>query len=112
MSDSQNNNGIIPKIIDSVLFNTLAAERYNVNQLIAGLENEIDFYEQKMTIDEQTYKKAYETHDQQNAAFHQAKSVNERFAELTSKENQLKDLQEQAANFKIGRASCRERGEM
>src|SRR5690625_1116763 len=99
MSYIQNIHGTLPQRSDSVLFNTLAEEHYNVNQLIAGLENEIDFYEQKMTIDEQTYKKAYETHDQQNAAFHQAKSVNERFAELTSKENQLKDLQEQAANF-------------
>ena len=99
MSYIQNIHATLPQRSESVLSNTLAEEHYNVNQLIAGLENEIDFYEQKKTIDEQTYKKAYETHDQQNAAFHQAKSVNERFAELANKEIQLKELHEQTVNF-------------
>src|SRR5690625_4272000 len=95
----QNIHATLPQRSESVLFNTLAEEHYNVNQLIAGLENEIDFYEQRVMNDEQTYKQAYETHDQQNAAFHQAKSVNERFAELENKENQLKELHKQTANF-------------
>src|SRR5690625_4312912 len=94
----QNIHATLPQRSESVLFNTLAEEHYNVNQLIAGLENEINFYEQRVMNDEQTYKQAYETHDQQNAAFHQAKSVNERFAELENKENQLKELHKQTAN--------------
>src|SRR5690625_146840 len=99
MSYIQNIHATLPQRSESVLFNILAEEHYNVNQLIAGLENEIGFYEQKKTIDEQTYKQAYETHDQQNAAFHQAKSVNERFAELANREIQLKELHEQKVNF-------------
>src|SRR5690625_1165015 len=83
-----------------MLFNILAEEHYNVNQLIAGLEQEIKYYEQQIIVDEQTYKKAYLTHDQQNAVYHQAKSVNERFDELASKEHQLKELDAQASQFR------------
>lgn len=96
----QNIHATLPDREGSMLFNILAEEHYNVNQLIAGLEQEIKYYEQQIIVDEQTYKKAYLTHDQQNAVYHQAKSVNERFDELASKEHQLKELDAQASQFR------------
>lgn len=96
----QNIHATLPDREGSMLFNILAEEHYNVNQLIAGLEQEIKYYEQQIIVDEQTYKKAYLTHDQQNAVYHQAKSVNERFEELASKEHQLKELDAQASQFR------------
>jgi exonuclease SbcC len=95
----QNISATLPARDESILFKTLAEEHYNVNQLVAGLEAETNYYEQQITIDEQKYKESYRAHDKQNAEYHQAKSVNERFDELASKELLLKELNDQTSQF-------------
>src|SRR5690625_3838404 len=95
----QNISATLPSRDESILFKTLAEEHYNVNQLVAGLEAETAYYEQQIMIDEQKYKEAYQAHDKENAIFHQAKSVNERFEELASKERLLKELNDQSPLF-------------
>ncbi|RDW19380.1 AAA family ATPase [Oceanobacillus chungangensis] len=95
----QNIMSVLPKREDSSLFNVLTSEYYNVNQVIAGLEKEIQFYLGKIELDQQKYEEAYHSHDKKQTAFHQAKAINERFTELDHKENQLKEQQAQVPHF-------------
>ncbi|QKY68656.1 AAA family ATPase [Lentibacillus sp. CBA3610] len=89
----------LPNREGSPLFQILDEEYYNTNQVITGLDDEIQFYHDQIAIDRQKYEQAYNTHSRKQTEFHQAKALNDRFQELEQKENQLKRLQEQVPEF-------------
>ena len=84
---------------DSLIFNVLAQDHYNIHQVIAGLEEEGSFYAQKIIDDKSKYDEAYRKHSDKSAEFHQASGLNERFTELETKEQKLEDLTEQLPLF-------------
>lgn len=80
---------------DSELFELLQREHSNVNQVLAGLESEAAFYEEKMQQDEQYYLSLYKKHDEKTNAFHEAKKWNDRFSDLDDKVQRLAQVEEQ-----------------
>jgi len=89
----------LPSREESLVFQVLADEYYNVNQVLEGLEEEVTFYQNQITLDQEKYEKAYTNHDRKQTAFHQAKVVNERFEDLKQKETVLQELNTQASHF-------------
>ncbi|WP_067727473.1 AAA family ATPase [Oceanobacillus damuensis] len=84
---------VLPLREQSLLSSVLSADHYNVHQVVAGLEEEGEFYLQQITLDEHKYKEAYKAHDSEQKAYHQAQALNERFQELDHKEKLLKELE-------------------
>jgi exonuclease SbcC len=95
----QNIYAALPEREGAPVFQVLGVAHYNVNQVITGLEQEVQFYHQQIAVDTENYEKAYETHNQKQVEFHQGKGLNERFEELEQKEITLKKLQEQQPDF-------------
>lgn len=83
----------------SSLNEAIQAEYVNISQLLAGLGEETLFYEQKIRQDEQAYKNAYHLHHEKQETYHQAKSANERFAELERKAANLAELKTRTDEF-------------
>jgi len=92
-----NVSSVLPKREDSILSEVFTAENYNVNQIVLGLEAEVDFYRKEINANEQDYNEAYKAHDQEQTAFHRASYLNERFKELDQKEKQLQELNQRAS---------------
>jgi exonuclease SbcC len=86
--------GALP-VRDSELFELLQRDHYNVNQVLAGLEQEAAFYQEKMQQDEQYYLSLYKKHDEKMNAFHEAKKWNDRFSERKEKVVLLEQMEEQ-----------------
>lgn len=84
---------------ESVIFNVLAQDHYNIHQVISGLEEEASYYEEKIRQDQTKYEDAYQKHTSKSGEFHSANSLNERFAEWETKEQKLKALTEQLPLF-------------
>lgn len=95
--------GSIPSLLPnreaSPLFKVLSAAHYNVNQIVAGLGEETQFYLDEIKVDQQKYEETYNAHDKMQIEFYQAKAINERFQELDQNENQLRELQGQVPVF-------------
>lgn len=91
----QNIHATLPVREESLVFQVLAEEHYNENQVIAGLEEEINHYENQIVLDHTHYKEAYIAHDKKQTDYHQSKAVNDRFVELNQKETRLKEQNEQ-----------------
>lgn len=85
---------------ESNVFDLLSKEHYNTSQVIEGLKEERVFYAGKIKEDEQLYKKSYDEHAHVVEAYHQAKSINERFEELAQKEQLFTTLNEQVPVLK------------
>lgn len=77
---------------ESTLFNVLANEHYNTEQVIIGLEEEQLFYEQEMTAGQKIYQDSYDQHAKMLERYHQAKATNERFLEFEQKQSTFKEL--------------------
>ncbi|MGJ9457274.1 AAA family ATPase [Oceanobacillus sp. CF4.6] len=86
---------VLPTREESLLSGVLAADYYNVPQVVAGLEEETEFYRNQISKDEQRYKEAYNAHDKEQKAYHQAQALNERFLEMDQKEKLFKELEVQ-----------------
>lgn len=89
----------LPAREESDLFNVLAEEFYNINQVVAGLETESEHYIRKMTTDKQMYQDAYQKHDKKQNELHQAKALNDQFADLDKKQIELTGLTEQVPAY-------------
>ncbi|WP_449355301.1 AAA family ATPase [Virgibacillus natechei] len=85
----------LPEREESYIFQVLSEEHYNENQIIEGLDGELRFYAEQISIDQKKYEEAYKAHDKKQTEFHQAQALNERFEELGRKENRLKELESQ-----------------
>ncbi|MCG3419459.1 AAA family ATPase [Oceanobacillus jordanicus] len=89
----------LPKRDSSTLFPLLEAEYQNTKQVLDGLEGERQYYEAKIVEDKAAYEHAYKSHNQKQTTYHLSKALNDRFAALEQKENRLKELVDQAAQF-------------
>ncbi|GGK01807.1 nuclease SbcCD subunit C [Lentibacillus kapialis] len=89
----------LPPREDSELFTTLGYDYYNINQVVAGLKTEIDYYTRKISDDDQAYQKAYQQHDQKQTEFHRAKALNDQFADLDKKQSELNGLDKQSSFY-------------
>src|SRR5690625_7374370 len=97
---------------DLKLFQVFKEAHYNTNQILAGLDVEIDYYKQQVIEDKKYYETTYEKHHKKQTQYHEARTVNAHFEELEHKEKTLHSLRDQGDTYKkkkIGRASCRER---
>lgn len=89
----------LPHRDESRLFLVLNEKHYNVNQVLDGLEDEIEYHAIQMKKDEKTYEKSYKKHHEHQTAYHQAKAINDRFKELEQKQLDLKKITDQTAEY-------------
>jgi len=85
---------VLPARDDSEIFEVLRNENYNVNQVLEGLDKEIQYYIEKMKQDEKAYQTTNKKYEKMQETVQQAKAWNERFEELDRKEEQIKSLTE------------------
>ncbi|MCJ7841035.1 SMC family ATPase [Lederbergia sp. NSJ-179] len=95
----QNIQATLPHREGASIFLVLSQEHYNLHQVIAGLEEEVAYYNSQIGQDRQNYEKAYKAHTQKQTEFHQAQTLNERLDELEQKKQQLQQLEEQLPIF-------------
>ncbi|SFA83521.1 exonuclease SbcC [Lentibacillus halodurans] len=89
----------LPERKESELFNLLSDEFYNINQIASCLDAEIAYYTEQISIDEQKYQDAYQKHDRKQTELHQAKALNDQFADLDKKRNDLEELKKQVPAY-------------
>lgn len=101
ISEKQQKDGLIKQIPsllphrDSTIFNVLANENYNDHQVMAALETEQLFYNEKIKVDKYHYDTAVQQHADMLEKYHAAKSVNERFNELAQRKAVYAELSNQ-----------------
>ena len=86
---------VITKREHSPLFEVLDQEYFNVDQVLAGLEEEITFLEQQTIKHEKNYQQTVKQFEEKQQYFFQMKAINEKFAELDEKKVQLVNLQKE-----------------
>ena len=86
---------VITKREHSPLFEALDQEYFNVDQVLAGLEEEITFLEQQTIKHEKNYQQTVKQFEEKQQYFFQMKAINEKFAELDEKKVQLVNLQKE-----------------
>ena len=91
--------GILPVREDGVLFQVLAEEHYNTNQVMDALQAEIAYYEKQITLDQLAYERAYEAHHKKQTELHEANAWNQRFDELEQKKKNYAALQQQLPTY-------------
>ncbi|QUG39957.1 SMC family ATPase [Psychrobacillus sp. INOP01] len=84
---------------ESNLFQMIEENNFNTFQLVEALKEETSFYKEKITLDERKCEEAYEKHINKQKAYHESKTINDRFTELEVKEKQLKALREREDEF-------------
>lgn len=95
----QNIPASLPERENSLLFQVMGEDHYNSHQIIAGLEEEATFYEDRIQIDDAHYKQAYEAHDKKQTAFHKAQMINQKFTTRDEKRKQLDEMNERIPEF-------------
>jgi exonuclease SbcC len=80
----------LPSREDSELFIVFTQEYFNTHQVLLGLENEIQYYEQEEKGKREELKEKTESLQEHNKQYHLAQAINERFDQLTQKRS-LKD---------------------
>ncbi|WP_100011509.1 AAA family ATPase [Lentibacillus sediminis] len=85
---------VLPRREESSLFGVLAEEHHNVHQILAGLEKEKAFYQDKIQNDQEASDKAFQERERKQKELHQAETVNEQFQQLDQKEKQLREQKE------------------
>ena len=89
----------LPERSDSLLFQTLNEEHFNVYQILTGLEAELTYYEQKLATDLERYKAIEKEHQQASEMYYKAKALHEKFAEYEEKTKRLNQLTDQQALY-------------
>lgn len=89
----------LPDREDSALFQVLAQENYNTNQVMAGLEKEISFYEQYQQEKHKVFQAKEESAKKVEAEFLQAQERNKRIDQLEEKLRDQKQLEAQQEQF-------------
>ncbi|RLL45117.1 SMC family ATPase [Oceanobacillus piezotolerans] len=91
---------LLPYREDSLLFQVLSQEHYNVNQILEGISREEAYYREQIIQDKQHYEKAFQMHNQKQEEYHQAKGLNDKFKELEEKSGKLHELEENVPKMK------------
>ncbi|MFD1927039.1 AAA family ATPase [Sporosarcina siberiensis] len=82
---------VLPKR-ESSIFETLSNEHYNVHQVLHGLEEEYQYYSEKIVADKMNYDLNVKIHADKLSIYHSSKSLNERFLEKDQKELLFNEL--------------------
>ena len=90
----------LPEREGAKLFQVFDEAHYNTNQILAGLDSEIDFYEQQVTQDKKHYEATYAKHHKKQTQYHEARTVNAHFEDLEHKEKTLQSLRGQQDTYK------------
>ncbi|KGR76697.1 AAA family ATPase [Ureibacillus sinduriensis] len=85
--------GALPKR-DSLLF-TLLAQESNVYQIQDALDEEVNYYKEKIKEDKKIYEEARKKHDDQYNRFVQNKAINERIDSYEKRKRKLSELEQQ-----------------
>lgn len=80
---------------ESPIFDVLSQEYMNISQVIAGLEQEIEYYTEKCAKDEVNYTSAYQKHADVLETYHVAKNCNEQFEQLEQRKAVFEKLKEE-----------------
>src|SRR5690625_5097242 len=91
---------ILPARDESPLFQLLAEDHYNPDQLLTALHEEIDFYKRAYEADQKATKKAHEQYQRIQNVYHEAKTIAEQFDDLEGKQKTYKRLLEQGKLYK------------
>jgi len=92
--------GGLPVREGAKLFQVFKEAHYNTNQILAGLDVEIDYYKQQVIEDKKYYETTYEKHHKKQTQYHEARTVNAHFEELEHKEKTLHSLRDQGDTYK------------
>lgn len=84
---------------ESLLIDLLETDFPNAHQVAAALEDEAEYYEERIKNDEETYKKSYELTNKMQKEYHEAQHLNERFQELEKKQQTLNELYQRNNEF-------------
>ncbi|MGM8215463.1 AAA family ATPase [Bacillaceae bacterium W0354] len=90
----------LPVREDSLLFQVLEQEHFNMNQIVEGLIAEGEFYKEKIVQMDKEKNSASEKSKKMQEAYHAAKALNEKFTELEELEKKLFILNEQKDEIK------------
>ncbi len=85
---------------ESKLFEILSKEHVNTNQVLAGLDEEMMYYQNESTKNKMQAEKSETAYHLKLEEFHKAEGVNEDFQKLEEKERQLLELSERLPTFK------------
>ncbi|NCU16802.1 AAA family ATPase [Pallidibacillus pasinlerensis] len=91
---------LIPEREDSSLFATLAQENFNTYQVLEGLNEEVDYYENTIKEQEVKEKQAELAFNQKLEEYHKAEALNAEFVKLEEKERSLQEEREKEQLFK------------
>lgn len=91
----------LPKRDNSLLFDVIQEEHFNLNQVLAGLEEEKVYYSQQIIEKQKQYDEAYAHHQKQQEFYYQAKALNDRFRELEEKKARQIQLEQKIPAVKI-----------
>lgn len=83
----------------SPLFEVLDQEYFNVDQVLAGLEEELTFLTHQIKEQEKIYKRTVDQFEAKQQHFFQVKATNEKFAELDEKRAEWVKLQQEKDMF-------------
>lgn len=85
----------LPDREGSTLFTVLNQEHFNINQLVAGLEAEANYYNKQVETMQEEKGKVSENVQAMQDQYQKAKNTNEKFDELAQHEKKLTELHEQ-----------------
>jgi exonuclease SbcC len=83
----------------SELAGVFAQEQYNTHQVVAALEQEVEFYAARLAELREQLQAETARHQAETAVYHQAKAVNEQFAQLDAKVAVRQRLEGQEQEF-------------
>lgn len=91
--------GMIPEREESELFQILSRNSYNAHQVLTGLEQEKDYYEQAVVRHKEHEQQAEIAYNKKLEEYHKAESLNEEFTNLERKQQELNGLLEQKSIY-------------
>ncbi|MDQ0352054.1 exonuclease SbcC [Alkalibacillus filiformis] len=90
----------LPNREESLLFQVVNQEFYNVNQVIAGMDEEKSFYQKRVEQLNNEKEQLSKQQEKVTAQYHEAKSIHEKDHELQTKRSQLVELEQQGKSIK------------
>ncbi|GAA0451442.1 AAA family ATPase [Alkalibacillus silvisoli] len=95
----------LPERDDSTLFQVINQDHYNVNQVVAGLNDEQVYYQKHVQHLEQEKIKLSEQQEVMTTQYHHAKSIHEKDDERKKKQYQITELEGQSEEFNYKKES-------
>ena len=88
----------IPSLLperDSAIFEVLRTDYHNANQIVDGLEQELQYYKEKTIHDQNLYVTANKSHAKMLEQYHIAKNINDQLIELGKRKQRYTELKQQ-----------------